>query len=234
MSAAAAVVTGGASGIGAAVVASLAADGARCVVVDLAEPAEPVDGVVYVHADVSTEAGTQAVLDGLAERGITQVDHLVHCAAILHYSSFGKTDRATWQRVLRVNLEGSISITQALVPLMGSGGRIVLFASGTVFKGPRNVFAYVASKAGVIGFARCLAAELGDDGITVNVVAPGITATPMSEVMAETEEVNIASRAIRRRAVPADVVGSVRFLLSEGAAFVTGQTLCVDGGSVKH
>lgn len=229
-----AVVTGGASGIGAAVAASLAADGVRCVVVDLAEPAERVAGVTYLHADVSTEAGAQAVLDGLAEHRIARVDHLVHCAAVLQYSSFRETGRRAWERVLRVNLEGTIAITQTLVPLMGTGGRIVLFASGTVFKGPRNVFAYAASKAGVIGFARCLAAELGDDGITVNVVAPGITATPMSEVMADTEEANIASRAIRRRAVPADVVGSVRFLLSDGAAFVTGQTLCVDGGSVKH
>lgn len=118
---------------------------------------------------------------------------------------------------------------------MGRGGRIVLFASGTVFKGPRNVFAYAASKAGGIGFARCLASELGDEGITVNdVVAPGITATPMGERMAETEEANLATRAIRRRAVPEDVVGSARFLLSNGAAFVTGQTLCVDGGSVEH
>jgi NAD(P)-dependent dehydrogenase (short-subunit alcohol dehydrogenase family) len=117
---------------------------------------------------------------------------------------------------------------------MPRGARIVLFASGTVFKGPRNLFAYVASKAGVIGFARCLAEELGEDGITVNVVSPGITATPMIADMAHTEEANIAGRAIKRRAVPDDLVGPVRFLLSEGAAFVTGQTLCVDGGSVKH
>ncbi|WP_158228222.1 SDR family NAD(P)-dependent oxidoreductase [Pseudonocardia sp. MH-G8] len=234
MSGVTAVITGGASGIGAAVVESLAADGVRCVVVDLAEPAAPVAGVEYLSADVSTEEGNQALLDGLAGRGIARVEHLVHCAAVLHYSSFRETERAAWQRVLRVNLEGTIAITQTLVPLMGSGGRIVLFASGTVFKGPPNVFAYAASKAGVIGFARCLASELGDDGITVNVVAPGITATPMSELMSETEEANIAGRAIRRRAVPQDIVGSVRFLLSDAAAFVTGQTLCVDGGSVKH
>lgn len=229
-----AVVTGGASGIGAAVVAALLADDVRCVVMDLAAPPEPVTGAEYVRADVSTESGAAAVLAALAALGIARVDHLVHCAGVLHYASFRDTDRAAWQRVLRVNLEGTIAITQTLEPLMGWGGRIVLFASGTVFKGPRNVFAYAASKAGVIGFARCLASELGDEGITVNVVAPGITATPMGERMAETEEANIATRAIRRRAVPEDVVGSVRFLLSDGAAFVTGQTLCVDGGSVKH
>ncbi|WP_326645795.1 SDR family oxidoreductase [Streptosporangium sp. NBC_01755] len=228
------VVTGGASGIGAAITRSLCADGLPVVVVDLRVPEERVDGAQYVVADLSTADGITAMCDGLAAGGVTQVDHLVHCAAATHWSSFRDTGREVWERVLRTNLEGTIALTQAIVPMMVRGGRIVLFASGTVFKGPRNLFAYVASKAGVIGFARCLADELGDDEITVNVISPGITATPMIASMAHTEEQNISTRSLKRRAYPEDIVGPVRFLLSPGAAFVTGQTLCVDGGSVKH
>lgn len=228
------VVTGGASGIGAAVVSALAADGNRCIVLDLNIPDERVDGVEYLKADLAAPDSIETVQSLLTSVQVNHVDHLVHCAAVGQWSPFKETSRADWERVLRVNLDGTIALTQAIVPLMPRGGRIVLFASGTVFKGPRNVFAYVASKAGVIGFARCLADELGDDEITVNVISPGLTDTPMIAPMAHTTDHNIASRSIRRRAVPDDLVGPVKFLLSPAAAFVTGQTLCVDGGSVKH
>jgi 2-hydroxycyclohexanecarboxyl-CoA dehydrogenase len=224
------VITGGARGIGLAIAEDLREHGHRIVVVDIAEP--PLDPRVdaYICADLSTPTGIERVAGALAGE---PVDNLVHCAAVSHWSPFRDTPRETWERVLRTNLDGTIAITQAVVPLMGRGARIVLFASGTVFKGPKNLFAYVASKAGVIGFARCLADELGDDEITVNVISPGFTATPMIADMAHTEEANIATRSLKRRAHPADIVGPVRFLLSPAAAFVTGQTLSVDGGSVK-
>lgn len=224
------VVTGVASGIGRAVAEALRDDGHHVIGVDLAERPDDLD-VEYVQADISTDAGALAVATAVETNGVRD---LVHCAAIGQWSSFRDTPREQWERILRTNLEGTIGLTQALLPTFQPGGRIVLFASGTVFKGPRNLFAYVASKAGVIGFARCLADELGDDRITVNVVSPGMTATPMIRDMAHTEEANIASRSLKRRAVPGDLVGPVRFLLSDAAEFVTGQTLCVDGGSVKH
>lgn len=226
------VVTGAASGIGRAVADALVADGHDVIAVDLANRPGDLDvQVQYVQCDLSTEEGAAAVAEAVGTQGIRD---LVHCAAIGQWSPFHDTPRARWQQILRTNLEGTIGLAQALLPAIEEDGRIVLFASGTVFKGPRNVSAYVASKAGVIGFARCLAEELGDQRITVNVVSPGITATPMIREMASTEEANIATRAIKRRAVPDDLVGPVRFLLSDGAAFVTGQTLCADGGSVKH
>ncbi len=228
------LVTGGASGIGAAVASALAADATECIVVDINEPSDRLAGVDYITADLSTETGVDSILAALSSRGIRQLHALVHCAAIAHYAPLRHTDRPTWERVLQVNLHGTIGLTQSLLPLMSPGGRIVLFASGTVFKGSKNLAAYVASKAGVIGFARCLADELGEQEITVNVISPGITATRMIEPMAHTEDANIATRALKRRAYPDDIVGPVKFLLSPEAAFVTGQTLCVDGGSVKR
>jgi NAD(P)-dependent dehydrogenase (short-subunit alcohol dehydrogenase family) len=225
------IITGGASGIGRAVVEELRADKHQTIVVDVAPPTDDEVADLYIQADLSTPEGIATVENALDGR---EVNNLVHCAAMGQWSSFRDTPREVWERILRTNLEGTIAITQTVVPLMPRGSRIVLFASGTVFKGPKNVFAYVASKAGVIGFARCLADELGDDEITVNVISPGLTATPMITDMAHTEDANIASRAIKRRAHPQDLVGPVKFLLSPDAAFVTGQTLCVDGGSVKH
>lgn len=224
------IITGGASGIGRAILDDVRKDGHRTIVVDLAPSPEPDLSDLHIQADLGTVEGIDRVVTALEGQPI---DNLVHCAAMGQWSSFRDTPRETWERILRTNLEGTIAITQAVVPLMPQGSRIVLFASGTVFKGPKNLFAYVASKAGVIGFARCLADELGDDDITVNVISPGITATPMITDMAHTEEANIASRSLKRRAYPADIVGPVRFLLSSEAAFVTGQTISVDGGSVK-
>lgn len=227
------LVTGGCSGIGAEIAATLAGDRSTCVI-DLREPDSPLPDVSYLRADLSTEAGIDTMLAGLADLRVDRVDALVHCAAIVHHAPFRQTDRSTWERILTVNLHATMAVTQAVLPMMSDGGRIVLFASGTVFKGPANLAAYVASKAGVIGFARCLAEELGEHNITVNVVSPGLTATPMLTPMAHTEEANIASRVLKRRAYPADLVGPVKFLLSPDAAFITGQTLCVDGGSVKR
>lgn len=229
-----AVITGGANGIGAAIVKALSASGIECAVVDIQVPPTPLPGVHYIQTNIATEAGIDTLVAGLDAIGFSQIDHLVHCAAILHHGPFRDTKRADWERVIRTNLEGTIAVAQTIVPRIGRGGRIVLFASGTVFKGPKNMFAYVAAKAGVIGFGRCLAEELGEAQITVNVIAPGITATGMIKDIADTEDANIASRALRRRAVPEDLVGPVLFLLSDAAGFMTGQTLCVDGGSVKR
>lgn len=228
------VVTGGASGIGQAIVGKLAADGCRCVVVDRARPPKQVAGEDYVVADVSDDGLERALVGRLRDLGLSRIDWFVHCAGVASVGPFSETRRGDWQRVLRVNLEGTLGVTQALLPILADGGRIVLFSSGTVFKGPANLAPYVASKAGVIGFARSLATELGKRRVTVNVVAPGLTDTPMAAPLMTEEPTNVATRAIRRRAVPADIVGTVIFLLSDAAEFVTGQTICVDGGSVRH
>lgn len=225
------LLTGGASGIGRAIARALRETGRAVLVCDRVSQPEWESAAEYMQVDLTDVGDLEALrrrLDGVELGG------LVHCAAVTHWSSILETPRDEWERVLRVNLHATIGLAQTIVPLIANGGRVVFFGSGTVHKGPRNVFAYAASKAGVIGFARCLADEVGDREITVNVINPGITRTPMAEPLIGTEDANIASRALKRPAYPEDLVGPVLFLLSDGAAFVTGQSIMVDGGSIKR
>lgn len=228
------IVTGVSGGIGGAVAEQLLRDGHRIIGVDIAEPVEKIEGVEYLSADLSSEEGIAALLRGLDSIGVNEIDSLVHCAGVGQWSSLADTPRVEWERILRINLFGTIGITQALSPMIRDEGSVVLFGSGTAFKGPANMAIYVASKGGVIAFTRSLADELGFRAITVNVVCPGYTATPMVESIAHTESANIATRAIKRSAVPADIIGTVQFLISPQSRFVTGQAISVDGGSVRR
>lgn len=225
------VVTGAAGGIGSAVAGHLAELGHRIIGVDVVATDSDGDRIA---ADLSCKDGISDLRTGLARLGVTAIDHLIHCAAVGQWSSLEETTREDWERIIRINLFGAIGITQEIAPNIEAGGSVILFGSGTVFKGPANMSAYVASKAGVIGFARSMAAELGDRGITVNVVCPGYTETAMVEQIAHTREANIATRAIKRDAVPADIVGTVEFLVSPQSRFLTGQAITVDGGSVRR
>ena len=241
-----AIVTGAGSGIGKALAMRLARDGAAVVVPDLknfdvaaAEIARATGArTLGLQVDVSAEADV-ARMAAETVKAFGRIDILVNNAAIfssLELKGFEKIESAEWRRVMDVNTLGVFLCCRACVPHMRSGGygRIINLASGAAIKGVPLFLHYVASKGAVIAMTRALAREVGKDGITANALAPGFT---LSESMLKHAqqlkhgEGSKASRAIARDEHPEVLVGAVSFLASEDAAFITGQTLVVDGGS---
>jgi len=241
-----AVVTGGASGIGKAIALRLAHDGASVVIADLqrfdqaaAEIAKATGSkILGLQVDVSAESDVERMAQQ-AMKTFGRLDILVNNAAIfssLELRPFHDIPLDEFRRVLDVNVIGVWLCCRACVPHMRSGGygRIVNLASGAPLKGVPLFLHYISSKGAVIAMTRGLAREVGADGITVNALAPGFT---LSENVAQHEvhvrqgERTKMTRAIQRDEKPEDLVGTVSFLASEDAAFITGQTLVVDGGS---
>lgn len=244
-----AIVTGAGTGLGLAFAKRLAADGANVVLADIAGAeaaattlAQAGRNVLGLHADVSSEASVSAMVDSTRER-FGSIDILINNAAVsqtLELTRFEALSLAEWQHVLAVNTIGVFLCCRAVAPHMRArkAGRIINVASGTAFKGAPFLLHYVASKGAVISMTRALARELGNDNITVNAISPGYTLTEgnlaNTAFMAAHREAATASRALPRDAYPEDLVGAVSFLASDDAAFITGQILAVDGGSVYH
>ena len=241
-----AVVTGGGSGIGKALARRLAADGASVVVADLqrfdeaaAEIAQATGSrTLGLQIDVASESDA-ARMASEAVKAFGRIDVLVNNAALfstLQLKPFEDIPLAEWRKVMDVNVLGVALCCRACVPHMrkAGGGRIINLASGAPLKGVPFFLHYISSKGAVIAMTRGLARELGKDGITVNSLAPGFT---LSEGVVQKEdhmkagERTRATRAIQRDEKPEDLVGAVSFLASAEAAFITGQTLVVDGGS---
>jgi NAD(P)-dependent dehydrogenase (short-subunit alcohol dehydrogenase family) len=241
-----AIVTGGATGIGKAIALRLAQDGASVVIADLrkydeaaAEIAKAtVSRTLGLQADVSSEADANRMAEE-ALKAFGRLDILVNNAAIfssLELRPFEDIPVDEFRRVMEVNIMGVWLCCRACVPHMrrGGNGRIVNLASGAPLKGVPLFLHYISSKGAVIAMTRGLARELGKDRITVNALAPGFT---LSENVAKDPahvrqgEITKLTRAIQRDEKPEDLVGTVSFLASEDAAFLTGQTIVVDGGS---
>lgn len=227
------LITGGASGIGARLVQEFAAE-RPVIVLDQQVPAaaDQVEGVEYLTGNITDVDDMTRLAETLKDR--EPLGGLVHCAAIAHFGAFADTTPDVWRKVLDVNVFGTMLLVHSLTPRLAEGSRVVLFSSGTAFRGPGAAAVYASSKAAVIGFGRSLAEELGKRWITVNMIAPGLVVTPMSESIAQTESANVATRPISRPATTDDFIEPVKFLLSEGASFVTGQTVVVDGGAIRH
>lgn len=244
-----AIVTGAAQGIGATYAQALAAEGAKIVVSDIIDGEATAAAIraaggeaVFLKADVSDEASVTEMV-AAAEKAFGRIDILVSNAAIyanLKMKRFEEIDGAEWDRVMAVNVRGAFFCAKAVAPAMRRGGygRIINIASGTVFKGTPGFLHYVTSKGAIVAMTRALARELGDDGICVNTLAPGLV---LSEQVLANEEMRekltgpvIASRALKRDQQPDDLIGALLFLASGDSAFMTGQAVVVDGGSVTH
>ena len=241
-----AIVTGGGSGIGKAIAARLAQDGATLVIADLNNAAHAAAAIgaggtptLGFETDVTSEPSVQAMVDEVV-RKFGRIDILVNNAA--YFSSipmqpFEKISVGDFMKAMNVNVLGTFLCCKAAVPHMRSqgGGRIINLGSGAPIKGNPFFLHYVTSKGAVITMTRALAREVGKDNITVNALAPGFT---LSEgIMANPEHMKRDRQAMNRtRAIPRDqhpddLVGTVSFLASDDAAFLTGQTIVVDGGS---
>ena len=227
-----AVVTGGSSGIGEAIVQRLAVDGARVAVLDTAAAA-PDAAAMHVRCDVGDPAAVTDAVAAVTDRlGAPAI--VVHSAVHQFVRPFDDVALDDWRRVFRVNVEGAVNLIHATLPAMRAAGwgRYVVITSSTFVVGAREMTAYVASKGALVGLVRSLASEIGADGITINAVAPGLTRTPatVADLPAEMFEHVAAMQAIPRTGLPHDHAGVVAFLCSDEAAFMTGQTLLVDGG----
>ncbi len=243
MSKGTAVVTGGAAGIGQAYALRLAQDGFDIAVADVGDASESkalveAEGRQFFSAEVDVTSPTStAEFATLVAKTLPPVTALVNNAGIYPWKSFAETDYDLWRKVISVNLDGPFLMCKAFVPGMTERGfgRIVNVSSTTFWLNSSQMTSYVASKGGVIGFTRALAGEVGAHGVTVNVIAPGLTNT--KTMRGENEEIFEwlpKVQAIPRVIEPSDIVGVVSFLCSKDSSFVTGQTIVADGGNVRN
>ena len=235
-----ALVTGGSSGIGQAIVVRLAAEGARVAIADIGDCTETIERVRAAGGEaIAPRCDVTSGMD--VERFERETEHhlgkpaiLVHSAAYQFVRPFDEVSFDDWRQTQAVNQDAVFHLLKAVLPGMKAArwGRIILIASSQFFIGGQAMAHYVTSKGALIGLAHGLAAELGPHGITINSVAPGLTRT--KKAVADLPEAvfqQVASlQAIPRNGRPEDQAGVVSFLASDDAAFMTGQTLLVDGG----
>jgi 3-oxoacyl-[acyl-carrier protein] reductase len=239
-----AIITGAGQGLGRAYAQRFAREGAKVVIAELnADKGQSVANEVkglFVRTNVADEGSTQAMARQVVD-ACGRVDILVNNAAIfstIKMRPFWELSVAEWDELMAVNVRGVWLAARAVVPHMRKqgSGRIVNISSGVVLMGRPNYLHYVASKGAVMSMTRAMAKELGEFGINVNAITPGpvYTEVPRETVTPEQREAMVRAQSIKRAAAPQDLEGTVVFLCSDDAAFITGQTINVDGGLNFH
>jgi len=246
-----AIVTGGAKGIGRHYSQALAAEGGRVMIADIADGKDVADEIARKHgtnsvasavADVSDEGSVKALVAKTMER-FGKIDILVNNAALfapLQETACTEIDVGLWDRVMAVNLRGPFLMTKHVAPHMKAQGygKIINIGSGSIFHGIPWMLHYVTSKGGIMAMTRVLALELGEYGIRVNTLSPGLT---MSESLvaenpghiATARDRVVAARSLKRDQQPQDLLGALVFLAGPESDFMTGQNVLVDGGNMN-
>lgn len=239
-----AVVTGGARGVGAAIADRFRAEGAATICFDLSaqDGVSPDGRAVTLHGDVTSDSDIASMVGGALDR-FGRIDILVNNAAklqSLETKSFRDVELDVWDAILRVNLRGAFQVSRAVVPVMEAQqyGRIINIGSVTAMFGAA-IAPYAASKAGLGAFTYSLARELGPQGITANMIALGLIEGPSLEEQADEAVAGARAflksiRPIKRDQGPESIADAAVFLGSDESAFVTGQTLLVDGGAIMR
>ncbi len=245
-----AIITGGGKGIGVAYSQALASEGAAVVIADIVDASDvarkiqsevPGAKVMSVRTDVSEESAVTRLVAATVDH-FGKIDILVNNAAVFATLPLTRITDITveqWDKVMAVNVRGVFLMCKHVVPHMRSRsyGKIINIGSGLAYKGSPDLLHYATSKGAVVTLTRSLSRELGQYGIRVNTLAPGLT---FSDTILQNKEhvdtyrdIAVSSRALRRDAMPEDLIGALLFLASSASDFVTGQTLAVDGGSIN-
>jgi NAD(P)-dependent dehydrogenase (short-subunit alcohol dehydrogenase family) len=240
-----AIVTGGARHIGARYCRKLASEGAAVVVADILDGESLVQEIrsaggkaIALTVDVSKDEDTTRMAPE-AISAFGRIDILVNNAAIfinIQRHPFYEISAQEWDNVSAVNIKGPFLCAKAVFPQMQEqrSGKIINISSSTVFWGTPNFLHYVASKAALIGMTRALAREVGEYGIGVNAIAPGLVEHEGQNAPKALTELQLKERSIKRLETPEDLLGTLVFLASSDSDFMTGQTIIVDGGSIFY
>ncbi|MFI1337878.1 SDR family NAD(P)-dependent oxidoreductase [Streptomyces sp. NPDC020845] len=235
-----ALVTGGASGIGAAICRELAAAGTRVLIADVDEAgarrvADELPDATALAVDLDDQHEVAALGRDVIDR-FGGVDILVNNAGVSTVEPFAESDPATWDRMWRINLRAPMLLSHIFLPGMGERGwgRLVFIATDGARAGAGGESVYATCKAGLFGLAKTLAREAARQGVTSNVVCPGLVDTPMLRRVGEERpgmmQALLRTVPVRRAGQPEEVAGLVTYLSSDSAAYVTGQTISVSGG----